>query len=200
MTSLTVKTGGFLNLGIGLPAVISLIRNVKDQPEPVSTINRNRVKHQPKAKSQTSAEGIHDSRAGEGTRTPNHLFTRSRRNVQGCASTPGVWHNGPRKALEVPLRCCQGCCQPGHDHLQPLAASCLVRRVLSSFTVGLGENEGCARNRWACGRVIGSCWSRGRGRRRSERVGRSGPGSYCSQLMGCPTLRSPNGLGCRVPR
>src|SRR5215212_7282226 len=127
MTSLTVKTGGFLNLGIGLPAVISLIRNVKDQPEPVSTINRNRVKHQPKAKSQTSAEGIHDSRAGEGTRTPNHLFTRSRRNVQGCASTPGVWHNGPRKALEVPLRCCQGCCQPGHDHLQPLAASCLGR-------------------------------------------------------------------------
>ena len=27
------------------------------------------------------------------------------------------------------------------------------------------ENEGCARNRWACGRVIVSCWSPGPGRR-----------------------------------
>src|SRR5215212_12068701 len=116
MTSLTVKTGGFLNLGIGLPAVISLIRNVKDQPEPVSTINRNRVKHQPKAKSQTSAEGIHDSGAGEGTRTPNHLFTRSGHNVQGRTSTPEVWPDGAEKAPEVRLRCCHGCCQLGHDH------------------------------------------------------------------------------------
>ena len=52
-----------------------------------------------------------------GTRTPNHLFTRSRHNVQGRASTPEVWRHGAEKAPEVRLRCCPCCCQLQHDRL-----------------------------------------------------------------------------------
>jgi hypothetical protein len=49
------------------------------------------------------------------------------------------------------------------------------------------ENEGCARNLWACGQVIVICWSPGPGPARSGRGWRSGPGSCCSPPMGYPT-------------
>jgi hypothetical protein len=47
---------------------------------------------------------------------------------------------------------------------------------LKWFDSEMRGNAECARNRWACDRVIVSCWSLGRGRVRSGRVWRSGPG------------------------
>ena len=45
----------------------------------------------------------------------------SRPYVQRRASSAEVWRNGAEKAPGVPLSCCHCCCQPGHDHLRPLA-------------------------------------------------------------------------------
>jgi hypothetical protein len=69
-------------------------------------------------------------RAGEGTRTPNHLFTRSGPDVQGRASTPVAWRNGAEKVPDVWLRCCHGCCQPRHGRCR-LLASQLAKDVRS---------------------------------------------------------------------
>jgi hypothetical protein len=95
--------------------------------------------HQPEdhrtfgGQSQASAEGIQRMRARERTRTPDHLFTRSRHNVQARASTPEVWHDGAEEAPEARPRCCPGCCQPGHEHSRPFAVQ-LANDVRSPIT------------------------------------------------------------------
>jgi Winged helix-turn helix len=61
------------------------------------------------------------------------------------------------------------------------------------------ENEKCARNRWACDRVIVSCWSPGRGRVRFGRVWRSGPGLCCWPRTGCPNTEIAELVGVSRP-
>src|SRR5215217_4126848 len=70
--------------------LISLIRECQGSTE-LSTISRNHVKHQPKAKSQASAEGIHriGSRLGESNPGPTHyecvaLPAELRRHMRHC--------------------------------------------------------------------------------------------------------------------
>ena len=61
------------------------------------------------------------------------------------------------------------------------------------------ENEECARNRWACDRVIVSCWSPGRGRVRSGRLGAAGP-IVLLAADGVSNTEIAELVGCRGPR
>ena len=74
--------------------------SVKNQPKSLSTISRRHVKPQPKPNCQASTEAIHQNGADEGTRTPNHRFTRAvrcqLRHVGRTPSARAPAHGGPR--------------------------------------------------------------------------------------------------------